>query len=98
MSLIDQIKLIGANAVEAGNPVAVLYGRVTNTSPLEVNVNQRLQLPRAFLVVPQSLMEKKVMIGSEEYILHEGLQVGDKVILLRYQGGQDYLILDKVVE
>ncbi len=97
MSLIEKIKLIGASAVEAGNPVAVVYGKVTREQPLEVNVDQRLTLPGEFLIVPQALQEKKQRIGSEEVVLQEGLKLGDKLILLRCQGGQDYVILDRVV-
>lgn len=97
MSLIEKIKQIGAGAVEASNPVTVVYGKVTREQPLEINVDQRLTLPREFLIVPQSLQEKKMMIGSQEVVLQEGLKQGDKLILLRCQGGQDYVILDRVV-
>lgn len=34
---------------------------------------------------------------GKKAILQEGLQSGDQVILLRVQGGQSYLVLDKVV-
>lgn len=34
--------------------------------------------------------------GRKTYLVHNGLAVGDKVILLREQGGQRYVVLDKV--
>ena len=83
MSLVDKMKQIGADAVGASNPVAVLFGTVTKESPLEVNVEQRMTLPRDFFVIPYSLPP---------------LIIGDRLILLRVQGGQDYVILDKVVD
>ena len=35
--------------------------------------------------------------GMKTVVVHNGLNVGDEVILLRKKGGQKYLILDKVV-
>ncbi|WP_195574271.1 DUF2577 domain-containing protein [Paenibacillus sp. 1001270B_150601_E10] len=34
---------------------------------------------------------------GKKAVLQEGLQPGDQVILMRVQGGQSYLVLDKVV-
>lgn len=45
----------------------------------------------AFAVHNHSITEKK------EMTIHNGLNVGDKVILLKKKGGQKFLILDKVV-
>ena len=35
--------------------------------------------------------------GKKELTIHNGLKVGDEVILLKKKGGQKYLILDRVV-
>ena len=35
--------------------------------------------------------------GTKEITIHNGLKVGDEVILLKKKGGQKYLILDRVV-
>lgn len=35
--------------------------------------------------------------GVNKIIIHNGLKIGDKVVLLRKKGGQKYLVLDKVV-
>lgn len=35
---------------------------------------------------------------AEPIIIRKGLEIGDKVILLRLAGGQQYLILDRMVE
>lgn len=34
--------------------------------------------------------------GRKEFTVHNGLKVGEKVILLQIQGGQKYIVLDKV--
>ncbi len=36
--------------------------------------------------------------GTKEMIVHNALQVGDEVILLKKQGGQKYLVLDRAVK
>lgn len=35
--------------------------------------------------------------GTKELTIHNALQVGDEVILLKQKGGQKYLVLDRVV-
>lgn len=34
--------------------------------------------------------------GKKEFTIHNGLGVGDEVILIRQQGGQKYIVLDKI--
>lgn len=82
MALINLIKQASLGAVGASNPVAVMFGTVTKANPLEVNVEQRFTLTRDFLVVADKA---------------KNLVPDDKVILLRVQGGQQYVVLDKVV-
>lgn len=82
--MLDIIKQAGAGAVEAGSPVHLLFGEVVSANPLSVRVDQRFTLPWEFLILPESLLLR-------------GVEQGDKVILLRMQGGQRYLVLDRVV-
>ncbi|MUG66550.1 DUF2577 domain-containing protein [Paenibacillus campinasensis] len=96
--MLDIIKKASLSAVGSTNPVTVLYGTVTNTHPLEVNVDQRFSLTEDFLVVGESLTEYKRNIAGEEVVIRRGLQTGDTVVLLRYQGGQTYLVLDRLVK
>lgn len=39
-----------------------------------------------------------VVSGKKELTIHNALQVGDEVILLKKKGGQKYLVLDRVVK
>lgn len=36
-------------------------------------------------------------VGRKQFLIHHKLLVGDKVVLLREQGGQRYVVLDRVV-
>lgn len=97
MGLLETIKKAGAGAVQAGNPVHVLFGTVVGETPLEVNVHQRLTLSGDFLIVPEGLTRYTVTFGDQEVVIREGLTSGDRVLLLRIQGGQQFVIIDKVV-
>ncbi|MFD2703822.1 DUF2577 domain-containing protein [Paenibacillus shunpengii] len=110
--LLDTIKKAGIKGVAAGNPVSILQGKVTSLNPLVVTVEQRLAIPEDFLIVPESLTRYEIDLshthglygGSDtqealtsKIVIREGLKFGDAVLLLQAQGGQDFIILDKVV-
>ncbi|WP_201008183.1 DUF2577 domain-containing protein [Paenibacillus glycanilyticus] len=84
MSINDQVKKIVKEYLSSIQPVAVMYGTVTNVNPLEVNVDQRLTFSADFLVVPEH-------IGSS-------LELGSKLILLRAAGGEKYVVIGRLGE
>lgn len=96
--MLDIIKKASLSAVGSTNPMAVLYGTVTSIHPLEVNVDQRFSLTEDFLVIGESMTEYKLDIGGAEYVIRKGLETGDTVLLIRYQGGHTYLVLDRLVK
>lgn len=98
MGMIEIMKKAGIEAVGASNPVNVLFGEVMNVNPLEVRIDQRFILTKEFLILTERVKRKEISIGSNAYVINEGLKQGDKLLLLRVQGGQQYVILDKVVE
>lgn len=119
MAMLDIIKKAGIGAVNASNPVNLLFGTVTKANPLEVNVDQRFTLTEDFLVVTEQLTAYEIDLkhdhayedatdtGSltkttepalpEKIVIRKGLEAGDQVVLLRMQGGQSYIVLDRVV-
>lgn len=110
MGMIDIIKKAGVDAVGANNPVNILFGEVLNVEELKIKIDQKFILSKEFFVIPQSLTKYEIDLShSHNYsngstskelnkiVIREGLKQGDKVLLLRVQGGQQYVILDKVV-
>ncbi|MNO53893.1 hypothetical protein D3C76_443480 [compost metagenome] len=95
--MIEAIKQAALGAVNAQGPVIVELGSVTKINPLEVLVDNRLSLPEDFLLVPESLTELKATVGSQEVVIRKALAAGDKLLLIRMQGGQRYVIMDRVV-
>jgi hypothetical protein len=96
-ALVELMKQAGSGATEAGKPVHILFGEVTKINPLEVTVDQRFALDEDFLVIPEQLTPYSVEINTQTIVIRRGLNVGESLILLRIQGGQQYIILDRVV-
>lgn len=82
--LIQIIKRTALDAVENSSPCDLRYGKVVNTSPLKIQISNQLILPNSMLVVPKRIKNEDPLVN------------GDKVALLRQQGGQSYFILDKI--
>lgn len=100
--LLEVMKLASQQANEAGQPTDLRIGTVTSVSPLKVQVSSQFTLPSALLIVPQHLTDYKVKIRMEdatedkEMTIKNALKKGDKVAMLRKQGGQSYLIIDRI--
>lgn len=82
-NLIQIIKKAAVEAVEASNPTKVLFGTVTNANQLAIKVEQKFTITKEFIVLTESVKKN-------------GLSVGNKVVLLQEQGGQKFIVLDKV--
>lgn len=81
--LLKLMKKAAVEAVEASMPVKVCIGKVIATAPLEVSVDQKIHLKKAQLILTETVTK-------------EPLQNDDGVILLRQQGGQKYIIIDRI--
>ena len=78
--LIETIKRVAVNAVEAQKPVHVLYGKVIAETPLKVQIAQNQVYTQEFFIQMESA---------------PAFRVGDRLVLLRVQGGQEVLILGR---
>lgn len=122
MNLVEIIKQIAKETVEAGKPAAITYGEVTKINPLEIRIEQKLTLPAEFFALTKAVTDHYVDMtvnhvtgnrsggsgdaafaghnhdyaGKKKFLVHNGLLVGEKVILLRVQGGQRYIVLDRI--
>ena len=101
--IIEVMKKAAMGAVAASQPAKFVYGKVTRAKPLEVAVNEKLTLPAHHLRLTQHLTEYRVLAkmgtGGYQYMtIDNKLRVGDKVVLLKNQGGNGFLIIDRVVK
>ncbi|MEG2050884.1 MAG: DUF2577 domain-containing protein [Oscillospiraceae bacterium] len=147
------IKQSALEAMSASKPSELLFGMVTSTKPLQINVEQRMTLTSPQLVLTRNVTDFQVSMtmnhetddsladvdlshdhtltgntgtggsdnhthsltantgvggtntlnhkhryaGKKTFTMHNGLVVGDEVILARMQGGQKFIVLDRVV-
>jgi hypothetical protein len=102
--LVKIIKMAAADAVEATKPVYIYFGEVQQTSPLKINVEQRMILGEGQLVLSRNVTDYKTTVtvdwasetGKKEITIHNGLVVSDEVILIRQQGGQKFIVWDRI--
>lgn len=87
------IKKAAVDAVQASKPVAFCFGKVISESPLQINVEQKITLGPAQLVLGQNVTDYQMKNGGHIY---NHLEIGDEVILSQMQGGQKYIVLDRV--
>lgn len=81
-SLVETIKQVALSVVKESKPVGVDYGTVESISPLKIKLDQKRTLTDTFLVLTRTA--------------REGLKLNSKVVLLRVQGGQKYVVLDRM--
>lgn len=81
---INTIKRVAIEAVKSTRPQETLFATITSLNPLKMKVENGQIVDEDYLVPTQAAKN--------------GLERGDKVAILRIQGGQRFLILDKVVK
>jgi len=122
MNMIETIKRAALDAVRASNPCAIMFGNVVSTSPLMINIEQKLTLDESFLILTNNVKDYDVEMvvdheteytsggsgdssfsshnhaykGTKTFRIKQGLKVDEKVILLRVQGGQKFIVLDRI--
>lgn len=84
-NLVQLVKRIALEAVEAAKPCDYRIGTVISTEPVKVRVSQKVELEEEFLHFVESTPP-------------ELLLTGDRVFMIRKAGGQEYTIIDKVVK
>ncbi len=100
--LTSEIKKIAVNAVNSEKPCNIVFGSVISDSPLKINVEQKLTLSQEQLILSRSVTDFQIEISENDYkkmlIVHNKLKAGEKVILSRLQGGQKFVVLDRIGE
>ncbi len=80
--LYNAMKQIAKDVFDTLRPADWCYGTVISLDPFRVQIDQKTPLEKNFL-------EVRTGVSASSF------KVGDTLILLKKQGGQQYLILDK---
>lgn len=102
MSMISLIKQAAIEAVEQNSPTSITYGEVISINPLEINIDQKFSISKEFILLTSNVIDRETEINindgiKNKAVIFDGLKEGDEVLLLRAQGGQKYIILDRLV-
>ena len=87
---VSPLKIMVEQKLTLGSAQLVLTRNVTDyTVPVSVDWNTE-----------QSSTDnhKHQLSGVKNMVIHNGLKIGDEVILIEKKGGQKYLVLDRVVK
>ena len=87
-SLIQLIKRISRDERKASIPTDIITGKVISLKPLKIKVTSKITLDSDFFYTTETFSEK---------IKEDKVKVNDKVVMVRADGGQSYLIIDKAV-
>ena len=140
--LVKAVKQAALEAVSASEPMGICFGAVTSTSPLKIQVDQKLELTAAQLILTSAVRDFTVeatldhetgdalsththefsgtteggshshtysgttsgvnlthshsYAGRKAFRVHLALKAGEQVLLLRADGGQKFIVLDRV--
>ena len=88
--LCNAVKILAQEAINSQKPLEAVFGKVINESPLKIETEQRLILTKDFITVAEHLRERTINVHIDDSLKKE-----DTVIMLRQQGGQRYIVLDR---
>ena len=94
--LVALIKKAATEAVDAGKPANILFGKVVSPSPIQVQLDQQITLGAAQLTVARLLWGYTVTVEGVPLVVVPPLAAGERVILAQVSGGQHYIVLDRV--
>lgn len=98
--LVPIVQQIAQNAMDNSQMTDLRFGTVISTAPLKIKISTNLTLPESVLIVPEHLKTHSVSMSidgnTQNVTIYSGLRVGNKIALLRKQGGQNYYILDRI--
>lgn len=100
--ILQSIQSASIGAVEGSKPVTIAFGKVESPKPISVKVENKMSLEKEQLIVPACFQKFEVpceIDGKKGKAKFDNtLKAGEEVILLRLQGGQQYLILDRLIK
>lgn len=99
--LMKAVKRAALDVVEASKPVNVCFGKVVSDEPIKIKIEQKILLGESQLIIPRNVTDFSVTVqrkdgSSEEMIIKNSLRNDDKVILIRQQEGQKYVVIDRI--
>lgn len=91
--------VLSRNVTDYETKVTVEWESETSLSDHDHIINGTDSNGDSIMITSQktNLSHSHAIEGMKKIIIHNGLKVGDEVVLIKKKGGQKYLILDRVV-
>lgn len=98
--LLGVLQQIAQENAKAMKPTDMATGTVISVSPLSIQTELTMPpIPAAALVITSAVQAKTAQVQGGEggtVVINEGLKAGDRVLMLRVQNGQRYIVLSKI--
>ena len=97
MELIERIKSIVIDTVRAMDLLDTGYATVVSVTPLMIKIQDtQLTVKEPVAVLTDNVQYRAVTVQGETVVLNPGLKSGDKVLYLKANSGQSYIVITKV--
>ncbi len=108
VELVGVIQRIVQDTVQTMKMADKATGTVESVSPLRIKMDASMQsLPASALLLTDTVKERVVQVKNCKecsgaggctgtVTIRKGLKVGEKVLMLRIQGGQQYIVLSRI--
>jgi hypothetical protein len=97
MELIERLKSIVNDTVKAMDLLDTGYATIESVSPLTLKIQAtQLIVTEPVAVLTDNLRYRAVTVQGETVVINPGLKAGDKVLVLKANAGQNYIVISKV--
>ncbi len=97
MELIERLKSIINDTVKAMDLLDTGYATVVSISPLTLKIQAtQLTVIEPVVVITDNLRHKTITVQGETVVINPGLRAGDKVLVMKANSGQNYIVISKV--
>ena len=95
--IIDSLRRAVETTVEAMDLLDLGYATVESISPLSLSIKKtNLKVTEPVAVMSDNVRYRSVNVQGQRVVINPGLSVGDKVIFLKANAGQNYVVILKV--
>lgn len=97
MEIIDQLKLIISDTVSAMDLLSTGYATVLATAPLTLRIlASQMEVMEPVAELTDNVRYRAVIVQGETVVINPGLKKGDKVLVMKANAGQNYIVISKV--
>ena len=95
--IINSLQIMIQNCVRAMGLLDAGYATVISSSPLTLKIQaSQLEVKESVAIMSENVRYQEVIVQGEKIIINHGLAAGDKVLVLKANSGQNYIVIAKV--